>query len=216
VAFNLLSLWSMKVGSLLLLPVMALAQTTSIPAEPPAPKPITPAQRVEWVIDSTVRPTSVLGNAIGAAIGTGLNTPAQLGTHWSGFERRYVDSMTTAALSNGIEAGLGSVWGEDPRYEVAPPGTSFGHRVLHAAKWTFYARNADGGIRPAYARFIAVPTANAISNSWRPEGDQGFLNFGERAAFGFAGHFGGNCWVEFWPDVKKKIFRRDSSPFHGL
>jgi hypothetical protein len=71
-------------------------------------------------------------------------------------------------------------------------------------------------MRPAYARFIAVPAANAVSNTWRPEGDQGYMNLGERAAFGFAGHFGGNCWVEFWPDVKKKIFHRDSSPFNGL
>ena len=206
----------MKLGAFLLFPMMALAQTTSTPADSAAPKPITPAERLQWVIDSTVRPTSILGNAIGAAIGTGLNTPDELGPHWSGFGRRYLDSVGTAALSDGIEAGVGSLWGEDPRYEVSPPGTPFGKRVLHAAKWTFYARNADGGVRPAYARFIAVPAANAISNTWRPEGDQGFSNLGERAAFGFAGHFGGNCWVEFWPDVKKKLFHGDSSPFRGL
>jgi hypothetical protein len=214
-AINLLSRACMKFGALLFLPVIAFGQITSTSIEP-ARKPITPAERVQWVIDSTVKPTSILRNTISAGIGTGLNTPEELGPHWSGFGRRYVNSMSTAALSNSLEAGLGAAWGEDPRYEAAPPGTPIRQRVLRAAKWTFYARNADGGMRPAYARFIAVPTANALSNTWRPEGDRGYTNLGERAAFGFAGHFGGNCWNEFWPDIKRKLFHRNSSPYNGL
>lgn len=206
----------MNLALALLLPTLAIAQETVFTA--PAP-PITPAERVEWVIQSTVLPTNILADAISAGMGTGLDHPQELGTHWTGFQKRYVNTMATGLLGNGIEAGLGAAWGEDPRYQPAAPGTSFTGRIVHAAKWTVLARNRDGEMGPAYARFIAIPAAAGISNIWRPASETGFDSFAERTAFGFAGHFGGNTWNEFWPDVKKKLLHKgtgDTGPFKSL
>ncbi len=197
-------------------PALAIAQQTNF-AAPAAP--ITAAQRLQWVIQSTVLPTNILADAISAGVGTGLDSPRELGTHWTGFEKRYVNTMATGLLGNGIEAGLGAAWGEDPRYQPAAVGTSFTGRIVHAAKWTVLARDRDGQMRPAYARFIAIPAAAGISNIWRPDSETGLDNFAERTAFGFAGHFGGNTWNEFWPDVKKKLLHKsgpDAGPFKGL
>jgi hypothetical protein len=193
----------MKLALALFLPTFLFAQTVSNTLT----LPITPAERLRWVIESTVMPTSVLGDAVGAGIATGFNSPRELGTHWTGFEKRYFNAMATGLLSHGIEAGLGAATGEDPRYVPAAPGTPFTARVLRTAKWTFLARNANGEMRPAYERFIAVPAAAGISNIWRPDSETGPSHFAERTAFGFAGHWGGNAWIEFWPDVKKKVFR---------
>lgn len=206
----------MKLALALFLPALILAQ----PTEFSTPLlPITPAERMQWVIENTVLPTSILADSISAAIGTELDAPHELGTHWTGFQKRYVNTMATGLLGNGIEAGLGAAWGEDPRYEPAAPGTSLGGRIARTAKWTFVARNANGQMHAAYARFIAIPAAAGISNIWRPDSETDFDNFAARTAFGFAGHLGGNVWNEFWPDVKKKMFHKggpDLGPFKGL
>jgi len=212
----------MKLALVLILPVFGFAQQTNFAPATSGPattlSPITPGQRAQWVIESTILPTNVLGNALGAGIETGLNSPKELGTHWTGFQKRYVNSMATGALSNGIEAGVGALWGEDPRYLPAAAGTSLKGRVMRTAKWTFMAANSDGTMHPAYARFIAIPAANGLSNIWRPDSETDFDHFAERTALGFAGHLGGNAWNEFWPDVKKKVLHKGSGsgPFAGL
>jgi len=206
----------MKLALALLVPTFVIAQQADFVAPV---QPITPAERASWVIQSTVQPLNILADSIAAGIGTGLDHPSELGTHWTGFEKRYINTVATGLLSNGIEAGLGAAWGEDPRYVPAEPGTSFRGRLARAAKWTVLASNADGEMRPAYARFIAIPSAAGISNVWRPGSETGFDNFAERTAFGFAGHFCGNTWNEFWPDVKRKVFHKggpDAGPFKGL
>ena len=35
---------------------------------------------------------------------------------WSGFGKRYLEREVDVAISNTMEAGLGAIWGEDPRY----------------------------------------------------------------------------------------------------
>jgi hypothetical protein len=176
-------------------------------------------ERLQWVIESSVLPTNILGDAIAAGIGTGIDSPHELGTHWTGFQKRYVNTMSTSLLGNGIEAGLGAAWGEDPRYVPAAPGTPLKGRVMRTVKWTILASNRDGEMRPAYARFVAIPAAAGLSNVWRPESETDFDHFAARTAFGFAGHLGGNAWNEFWPDVKNKLFhkgQKDYGPFKGL
>ena len=202
----------MKFAFALLVPVALSGQTNSY-----APHTeITPQQRMQWVIERTVMPTNILGDAIGAGIGTGFDMPKELGSHWTGFEKRYINSMATGMVQDSIEAGIGAAWREDPRYFRAGEGTSLGGRLGHAAKMTFYANRSTGGTQLAYARFIAIPAANALSNTWRPESETDMGHLALRTGMGFAAHFSGNIWTEFWPDVKKKVFRVKSSPYDGL
>src|SRR5580704_564691 len=119
----------MKLVLVLILPAITLAQQADFN---PLASPITSANRLQWLIESTVKPTNILGEAIGAGIDTGLDSPRELGTHWTGFQKRYVNTVATSLLGNGIEAGLGAVWGEDPRYVPAGPGTSLRGRVIRA------------------------------------------------------------------------------------
>lgn len=202
----------MRLALAVLIPAALLGQTNSYTPHPE----ITPAQRMQWVIDRTVMPTNLLGDAIGAGIGTGLDMPKELGTHWTGFEKRYINSMATGLVQDALEAGIGAAWHEDPRYFRAAQGTSFRGRLGHAAKMTFYANTSGGGTHLAYARFIAIPTANALSNTWRPESETDMGHLVLRTGTGFVAHFSGNVWAEFWPDVKKKVFHAKSSPFDGL
>ncbi|HVW83391.1 MAG TPA: hypothetical protein VHB50_01875 [Bryobacteraceae bacterium] len=194
----------MRFSLVLLLPACAYAQHATLPP------PITSAERVHWVINSTVGPASLWGGLFSAGFGTLLDAPHEYGTHWDGAAKRYGMRLTGVATSNVMEAGIGSLWGEDPRYVKAASGSSFGHRVGHIAKWTFVAANRDGDPHPAYARFIAIAGSNALSNTWRADSEADTTHFVARTALGVALRMAGNTWEEFWPDAKRKLFHRDA------
>ena len=71
---------------------------------------------------------------------------------------------------------------------------------------TFMAENRDGEAMLAYARFIAIPGSNFVSNAWRAPGDDTVNRATIRTGLGFLDRFGSNVFDEFWPDVKQKMF----------
>jgi hypothetical protein len=172
--------------------------------------PITAHERIQWALKSTLGPANLTAGLFVAGWGTLFNQPKTYGPHWEGFGDRYGIRLSGLAVSNTMEAGLGAIWGEDPRYK-RDEGAPFFDRVGHAAKMTFMAQNRTGALMPAYARFIAIPSSNFISNAWRAPGDDSAGNAGVRIGLGFLGVFGGNTFDEFWPDVKHKLFHRGGS-----
>jgi hypothetical protein len=180
-----------------------------------ARQPITAQQRIDWVVKGTIGPESLAAGLFSAGWGTEFNQPKTYGPHWEGFGDRYGMRLSGIAVSNTMEAGLGAIWGEDPRY-TRDTEASFGHRVGHAAKMTFMAQNRDGSVMPAYARFLAIPGSNFLSNTWRATGDDTAGNAAVRTGLGFLSRFGGNTFDEFWPDVHRKIFHRGRSSDQAL
>jgi hypothetical protein len=180
-----------------------------------ARQPISGKERTQWVVKTTVGPEGLAGELFGAGWDTLLNSaPKEYGTHWQGFGDRLGMSVAENAVSNTMEAGFGAVWGEDPRY-LREPYASFGHRLRHAAKMTFLAENRDGKEMPAYARFIAIPGSNFMSNAWRAPGDDTANRAAIRTGLGFLDRFGSNVFDEFWPDVKQKLFHRGGEQAHN-
>src|ERR1051325_8008875 len=115
--------------------------------------PIGAAGRVKWFTENTVGPASLAGGLFSSGFGTALNLPKEYGTHWDGFGKRYGLRLTGVATGNFIEAGLGAVWDEDPRYFRAA-GQPVGSRIGHAIKMTFATRDREGALIPAYARYV--------------------------------------------------------------
>jgi hypothetical protein len=170
--------------------------------------PITAQQRIQWVVKSTVGPEGLAGEVVGAGWDTLFNSPKAYGTHWQGFGDRLGMSVAGNLVSDTMEAGIGAAWGEDPRYFREGPAASFGHRLGHAARLTFMAENRDGQETLAYARFIAIPGSNFLSNAWRAPGDDTAGHATIRTGLGFLDRFGSNVFDEFWPDFKQKLFHR--------
>jgi hypothetical protein len=115
--------------------------------------------------------------------------------------------MTGVATQNAMESGLGALWGEDPRY-LRADDASFGSRVKNIVKRTFMASNGDGHLVPAYARYLAVPGSNFLSNTWRVGSESSAGDAALRTLWGFLGRMGSNAFAEFWPDVRQRVFRR--------
>jgi len=168
-------------------------------------EPITARERVKWFTWMTVGPASLTGGLISAGFGTWRDTPSEYGTHWEGFGERYGMRFTGVATSNAMEAGIGALWGEDPRYFRAPE-EPFGERIVHVVKWTFVATDRNGHATPAYARYMAISGSNFLSNTWREPSEADTGHALDRIAFGFLGRMTSNAWEEFWPDMNARLF----------
>ncbi|HKM81220.1 MAG TPA: hypothetical protein VJY15_09705 [Candidatus Acidoferrum sp.] len=168
--------------------------------------PITPRQSLRWFITNTTGPAYLAGGIFFAATGTAVDRPKDYGPHWGGFVDRYGMRKTVVVTGNAIEASAGHILREDPRY-FGVPGRPVKTRVVNVARLTFAARHDDGSFGPAYARTIAVFASNFLSNAWRAHSEANAQGALLRASGGFAGRMAANAFEEFWPDIKRLVFR---------
>jgi hypothetical protein len=200
-------------GVLVIVSVVAAGQ--SVPSSPSntlpsAPyQPITARQRFNWFVDSTLGPETLSVGLLSAAFGTARNAPKEYGPHWGGFADRYGMRLTGVSTGNAMEAGLGALWGEDPRFgQFRNPSDPFKDRLRRVVVMTFVAHDRRGNLMPAYARYISTPGNNFLSNTWRADSEATNRAAALRTVWGFAGLMGKNAFTEFWPDVRQRIFHK--------
>ena len=115
--------------------------------------------------------------------------------------------LSGVSTGNAIEASLGSLWGEDPRY-FRSQDKRFSRRVRHVIVATFVAPRRDGTWHPAYARYAGNVGNNFLSNTWRVDSENGAGDAALRCVWGITGEMTGNAFTEFWPDVQRLVFRK--------
>ncbi len=182
-----------------------------VPKTPEEYRPITDKGRLRWFLRATVGPKSLTGGLFSAGFGTALNNPHEYGTHWDGFAQRYGMRLTGISTGNAIEASLGSIWGEDPRY-FHTLNHPIGDRVKNVLDLTFRAYHPDGQRHLAYARFIAEFGNNFLSNTWRAQSEADWQHALTRTGLGFGGRMLSNAFSEFVPEVWRKV-RHKPDPF---
>ena len=182
-------------------------ETEAIDAPSVSYQSMTGKERLRWAVKGTIGGQSLGIGLLTAGQATARNDPHEYGTHWDGFGKRYGVRLTSVATEHAMEAGLGALWGEDPRY-FRSDDQAYRGRIKHVIVSTFGAYHADGHFGPAYARLIAMPTSNFLSNTWRADSVASAGHAWERTGWGFVGRMGSNAFAEFWPDVKKHVFHR--------
>jgi len=98
---------------------------------------------------------------------------------------------------------------EDPRYYQMGKG-SFGRRAYHAVNRLFVTRTDAGGERFNVSESLGNAVAAAISNIYHVPSDR---PAGRNAStFGFLILYDGlsNERKEFWPDIRRKVFRKNT------
>src|SRR5262249_13241944 len=110
------------------------------------------------------------------------------------------------AISNSIEAGVGALWGEEPRY-IRSGRRGVGARARYAIETAFLAQRRDGTLRPAWARYAGTTPNSLIGNARLPPSATTPGQTGLRSALGIASRIGGNAFEEFWPDVRRWLAR---------
>ena len=173
----------------------APAQTTVATIVEP---PITTSERFHWLLSENLSPVSLLENMAIGGEETLTGYSKEYGTHWAGYGKRVGMVTANYGVNTVMEAGLGSIWGEDPRYERMQ-GESIRKRLGNVVRMTFLARNREGNLKPAYARFIAIPASSFLENTWMPDSEATVGDAGIRAGLGFLSRMGENVWKEFRP-----------------
>jgi hypothetical protein len=192
--------------ALLLLPAApARAQSANFTAD--AYAPITGRERVNWIVTGTigVRSLTVVG-PLAAGWLTIFNTPEEWQRTAKGFGQRYAEREADVAISNSIEAGVGALWHEEPRY-IRSGRKGIMPRARYAMKTVFLTQRANGRLGPAWGRYAGNTLNNLIENTWLPPSATTPGQTTVRAGLGFASRLGGNLWEEFWPDVKSRLRR---------
>ena len=170
--------------------------------------PMTGADRIHWIVDGTIGPKSLGVGVIAAGWDTAWNLPEEWGQTWKGAGKRYLQREADVAISNSIEAGLGAIWGE--RADYIPSGKrGIKPRLGYALKTVFLAHRPDGHLAPAWGRYAGNTLNNVIENTWLPPSATTWQSTTWRSASGFGSRAIGNVWEEFWPDVSRKVFRRN-------
>jgi len=167
-------------------------------------QPVTREERIDWVADASIGPRSLATGALSAAWGNLWNLPPEYGRTPEGLGKRYAIRLYGVATGNAIEAGLGAIWGEDPRY-IRSQGLPFWRRVRYVLKMTFFAYRPDGSVKPAYARWVGTAGNNFLTWPWRVPSDQGVGPALVRTGWGFAGRAASHALTEFWPDLKRLL-----------
>jgi len=188
-------------------PVADFTTTQGARSQPqPAYTPITGRQRLGWIAEGIAGPLSLGVGVLSATLETAFNTPEEWERSASGWGKRYLQREADVAISTTIEAGLGALWGEEPRY-IPSQRRGFWPRTRYAMKTVILAQRRDGHLAPAWGRVAGNIVNNLIENTWLPPsvttGGQTTL----RSAQGFGGRAIGNFWSEFWPEIRRRLHR---------
>jgi hypothetical protein len=176
--------------------LVSFAQTPAIALQ--VDPPISAGVRLHWLVRQNLAPASLLENVAIGAEETLTNSPKEYGTHWVGFGKRVGIVTANYGVRTVMEVGLGSLWGEDPRYNRTE-GKPFSSRLGHVVEMTFMARNRAGNTMPAYSRFLAFPGSSFLENEWMPNSEATVSQAALRTGLGFVNRMVENAYKEFKP-----------------
>ena len=175
--------------------------------EPVEFAPMTQPERFRYYVRTTYGLGGILSTAAGAGIHQLTDTPKEWDQGAEGYGRRFGSAYATRIIQGTLEYGGSLALREDNRY-VPSRETGLWNRSKHALVSTLTARNDAGHEHFAYSHVGGAAGAAFISRIWQPHstntaGD-GAVTFG----IIMAADAGGNMFKEFWPDVKRHLFRK--------
>jgi hypothetical protein len=149
-------------------------------------------------------------NGVLAAVAQAKNDPESWGQGWGAYGKRYGASFADNSVGTYMTvAAFPSLFHEDSRYYQMGKG-SFSRRATYAVTRLFVTRTDSGNTRFNYSESIGNAAAAALSNTYHPAEDR---TAGRNATtFAFLILYDGlsNELKEFWPDIRRKVFHKNS------
>jgi len=170
-------------------------------------KPLTPAQKMKVSFDDSFDPSAFLVAGIFAGISMAERQYTSFGTGAQGFGKYYGGAFADQAIGNIMTEGLLPVaLHQDPRYFVKGTG-GFWKRTGYSISREFVTRGDDGRNHFNTSELAGNAVAAGISNFYYPASDRSFGNTADKWGQQIALDAFFNVTKEFWPDVRKKLFR---------
>jgi hypothetical protein len=134
-------------------------------------------------------------------------TPRQWGRGFPGFGRRLASRAGNAVLQGTFQAPLAALLHEDVRY-ISTSQHGFKRRAAHALLYSFLTYNDKGHPTLNIANLTAFYASTAVTTAWLPgipnAARYTFTNASEQIALSFPL----NIVQEFWPEIRRYLFRR--------
>lgn len=191
-------------GAALPRPVRVNQSTSFQPAVPA--EHLTFGERFHIYLRTFARPSDFLSPGLGAAYAQALNEPPEWGQGWDAYAVRAASSYGRLFIGQTIRFGIAAADGEDPRSQYSREGT-FWHRTRFAIVHVFVSRTDRGTEMPAYSRLAGIYGAAFIANAWYPASRADTKHAMIRGSYTLGTATAWAVFREFWPDIKKRIFK---------
>ena len=169
--------------------------------------PLSASAKIETRFGHLVDPLTFVWSAAGAGIGQWRDSPPEWGQGAAGLARRFAASEGYKLTQNSLAIGFDTVLRLDPRFHPSHE-TGIWPRVRSAVGQTFFAYKDSGGRMFNYSEICSSYGAGLIANSWFPAHSNGGMNALERGTISLSLNTASNVAKEFWPDIRRKVFRR--------
>jgi hypothetical protein len=168
---------------------------------------LTSGEKAKLMLRNTIGPYAIANRLFMAGYNQLIDHPEEWGQGWDAYGKRFANRMGRMSVRNSMRLGLDVAFKTDPRYDRCEC-TGWG-RVGHAAKRVVIARSDYGGETFNTARVVSGMATPWIVYQWYPDR----LNTTERKLVSGSTYLGwrvvNNLVSEFWPEIKRKVFRRD-------
>jgi hypothetical protein len=190
---------------LMAIPVAGIAQTSAGITQ--TSDPLGWKGKLRFHAKASFGPTAILGLGLYAGFLQATNSPKEWGQGRAAYEERLGSAAGASGIHGALAFGLDTTLHQDPRY-YRSDATGFWRRAGHALRGTILTRTDSGGETLSTWRIGSAYGAAFLSNLWYPARvDNAHLGFAQgsiRLGFDLVGNLG----AEFWPDIKRDVFRR--------
>lgn len=172
--------------------------------------PLLPKQKFHLALKSSTDPVQFAVTAVDAGISQLSNSFPGYGQGMEGYGKRYgaayADSFDGTLLSGAVFPVL---LHQDPRYFRKGTGT-VKERLWYAIRSSVICKGDNGKWEPNYSNILGNLAAGGIANLYYPDSDRGAgLTFQRGFTVAAEGSLG-TIFVEFWPDISRRLQNRKS------
>jgi hypothetical protein len=194
-----------------LLVLLAFSASISMAAmtQPPDP-PMDPLDwqgKLQFHAENTYGPSAIVGFAVYAAALQEIDSPKEWGQGSAGYGKRAASTAGWSVIHGTLAFGLDSTLHQDPRYHRSSDNR-FWLRAGHALRGTVLTRTDRGGETLSTWRIGSAYGAAFLSNMWYPDRVNTVCLGLIQGSMGLGFDLAHNLGTEFWPDIRKRVFRR--------
>ena len=145
-----------------------------------------------------------------SAIAQARNNPKEWGQGWDAYGKRFGANFADNSIGTYMTVAVfPSLFREDPRYYQMGKG-GFWRRSYHAVNRLFVTRTDSGATHFNYSESIGNAAAAALSNLYHVPSDRTASRNATTFAFLIVYDGLANGMKEFWPDIRRKVFRKNT------
>jgi hypothetical protein len=171
--------------------------------------PLCAGQKFELFVANTVNPFQILSAAASAGFSQAIDSNHLYGQGAEGYGKRFGAAYADGASREFFGTFLvSSILKTDPRYFRKARGR-FASRTTYAISRIFVTRSDSRQPAPNVALWTGAMASGAIGNAYYPENERSVGQTFSRAGIDVGTQAGFNVLREFWPDIRRQLFRRD-------